>query len=144
MFLFDMKKIDLRDLLYPKVNNINILPFKCIYAFSLLALLCPSVLYVRVLLMAIVLVAAQGSPIVQVSLMIVVNIPVVLYLIKARPYRFKYRRLRIRNYMAIFNEVMLIGFEIGLLVFALMDRDNVDINTKTTALLAMSYYILII
>lgn len=61
MFLFDMKKIDLRNLLYPKINNVNILPFKCVYAFNLLSLLCPSVFYLRGLFIAIVLVAAQDS-----------------------------------------------------------------------------------
>ena len=60
MFLFDMKKIDLRDLLYPKINGINILPFKCIYAFNQLALLCPSAQFIRVLLVAVILVAGQG------------------------------------------------------------------------------------
>lgn len=144
MFLFDMKKIDLRNLLYPKINNVNILPFKCVYAFNLLSLLCPSVFYLRGLFIAIVLVAAQDSAILQLSLMIVVNLPVTLYLIKARPYRFKYRRLRIRNYIAIFNEVVLIGFEIGLLVFALMDRDGASSTIKTTTMLAMSYYLLIV
>ena len=144
MFLFDMKKIDLRDLLYPKINNGNILPFKCVYTFNLLSLLCPSVFYLRGLLISIVLVAAQDSAILQLSLLIVVNVPVAFYLIKARPYRFKYRRLRIRNYIAIFNEVMLIGFEIGLLVFALMDRDGATAATKTTTMLAMSYYLLIV
>lgn len=103
MFLFDMKKIDLRDLLYPKVNGVNILPFKCIYSFNQLSLLCPSVQSIRVLLMAIILVAGQGEPILQTSLLIVVNVAMCLYMIRARPYRFKYRRLRLRNYIAIFN-----------------------------------------
>ena len=110
MFLFDMKKIDLRDLLYPKVNNINILPFKNSYVFSFICLLGPSVKYLRAMLLALVLAAAQGQPIIQISLMIVVNTPVVFYFIKARPYRFKWRRLRFRNYISIFNEVVLIGF----------------------------------
>lgn len=143
MFLFDMKKIDLRDLVYPKINNINILPFKCIYAFNLLSLLCPSVLYLRGFLIALVLVAAQDSAILQLSLMIVLNVAVAFYIIKARPYRFKYRRLRIRNYIVIFNEVCLIGFEIGLLVFALMDKDGVAAATKASAMLVMSYYLLV-
>lgn len=142
MFLFDMKKIDLRDLLYPKVNNINILPFKCVYGFSFLSLLCPSVMYLRGLFVAIVLVAAQGSPIVQIGLLIVVNVAVAMYVIKARPYRFKWRRMRVRNYLAIFNEVTIVGFEIGLLVFALMDQDGVSLETRTQAMLGLSYYLL--
>jgi hypothetical protein len=142
MFLFDMKKIDLRDLLYPKVNNVNILPFKCVYAFKFISLLCPSVLYLRALLLAVILVAAQGEPIIQTSLLIVVNIAVALFMIKARPYRFKWHRLRIRNYLCIFNEVTLIGFEIGLLIFALMERDGVDITTRASSMLGLSYYLL--
>ncbi len=103
MFLFDLKKIDLRELLYPKINNVNILPFTNSYVFSFLCLLCPSVKYLRAMLIAIILAAAQGQPIIQISLMIVVNTPVAFYFIKARPYRFKWKKLRFRNYISIFN-----------------------------------------
>lgn len=39
---------------------------------------------------------------------------------------------------------MLVGFEIGLLVFALMDRDGVAVTVKEKAMVAMSYYLLIL
>ena len=60
----------------------------------------------------------------QMSLCIILNIACLLYFSRARPYSFKFKRRRIRNYIAIFNEVALIVFEFLMLALAILDRDG--------------------
>ena len=58
------------------------------------------------------------------SLCIPLNVLFLLYLSKARPYSFKYKKKRFRNYIVIFNEGSLILFEFMMLVLGILDRDN--------------------
>ena len=57
------------------------------------------------------------------SLCIALNVASLLYFSRARPFSFKYRKRKIRNYIAIFHEVALIIFELLLLALAILDRD---------------------
>ena len=63
------------------------------------------------------------------SLCIVLNTACLLYFSRARPYSFKFKKRRIKNYIAIFNEVALIIFEFLMLVLAILNRDKVS-NTE--------------
>jgi Ca2+/Na+ antiporter len=103
IFMFDKKKIDLSDLQYPKINGANILAFKNIYVFDLLSLFCQCVFFFRGLLLIIIFIAAYNSPLIQIGLAMGINALVLFYIIRSRPYTFKYRGYRVRNYLAIFN-----------------------------------------
>lgn len=50
-----MKKIDLRNIFYPKINNENIFLFRVNYRFNFLALLCLPVTYARGLLISLII-----------------------------------------------------------------------------------------
>ena len=110
IFLSEKKKIDLRDLYYPQVNNQNIFPFRCVYKFSFLALMCPNVLYLRVILLSMFIAVAKTSVQVQMGLAIPLNVLTLMYFCRARPYTFKFRKYRIKNYLVIYHEVALIIF----------------------------------
>jgi hypothetical protein len=88
IFLFEKKKIDLRNVMYPKVNGENILPFKSIYRFNFFALFAPVVTLLRLTLLASIM-AFGTSTIMQMGLAIPLNILALLYFVKARPYSFK-------------------------------------------------------
>ena len=103
IFLFEMKKIDLRNIFYPKINNENIFPFRVHFRFNFLALMCLPVTYLRGLIISLIIALAYSSTMLQMSLCIPINILSLLYFIKSRPYSFKFHKRRIRNYIAIFN-----------------------------------------
>lgn len=88
VFLFERKKIDLRNLLYPKVNNENIMPFKCVYQFNFFALFAPVVIMLRILLLSFIISFASNT-VLQMSLAIALNVLALMYFSKARPYSFK-------------------------------------------------------
>ena len=106
-----MKKIDLRNIMYPKINNENILPFRIIYRFGFLPLACLIFTYIRAIVICIIIAFAKDSTLLALGLCIPLNVLFLLYLSRARPYSFKYKKRRFRNYLAIFNEVSLILFE---------------------------------
>ena len=121
IFLSEKKKIDLRDLYYPQVNNQNIFPFRCVYKFSFLALMCPNVLYLRVILLSMFIAVAKTSVQVQMGLAIPLNVLTLMYFCRARPYTFKFRKYRIKNYLVIYHEVALIIFEFLMLTLGIKD-----------------------
>lgn len=102
IFLFEMKKIDLRNLYYPKINNENILPFRNIYRFSFIPLYCIHVTYLRATILSVILVFGT-STLMQMAMCIPLNVATLLYFIRARPFSFKYKKRRIRNYIAIYH-----------------------------------------
>lgn len=102
IFLFEKKKIDLRNLMYPKVNNENILPFRCNYRFNLIALMTPVVTFMRLTILSIILVFVK-DPVLQLALAISLNFLVLLYYCRARPYSFKLKGYRIKNYLTIYH-----------------------------------------
>lgn len=57
----------------------------------------------------------------QMALCIVLNYACFLYFVRYRPYSFKYKKRRIRNYIAIFHEIALIVFEILMLILGILD-----------------------
>jgi len=61
---------------------------------------------------------------------IVINLLVLLYLAKARPYSFKFKHLRIKNYFAIYHEVCYIGLEILLLIMGGKEKDGASSAQK--------------
>jgi hypothetical protein len=103
VFLSEKKKIDLRDIYYPQINNENIFPFRCVYKYTFLALLCPNVLYLRVILLSAFIALATSSVQLQMSLAIPLNVLALLYFSKSRPYTFKFKKYRIKNYIVIFH-----------------------------------------
>ena len=105
-----MKKIDLRNILYPKINNENMLPFRVIYKFGFLPLACLIFTYIRAIVLSMIIVFGSSSTLIQMGLAIPLNTLFLLYIIKSRPYSFKFKKKRFRNYIAIFNEVSLIIF----------------------------------
>ena len=119
-----MKKIDLRNIMYPKVNNENVLPFRMIYRFTFLALCCLPVTFIRAIILTAIIALGYKDAVLQMSLCIVLNIACLLYFSRGRPYSFKFKKRRIRNYLAIFNEAALIFFELLMLILAIMDRDG--------------------
>ena len=121
IFLSEKKKIDLRDLYYPQINNKNIFPYRCVYKYSFLALMCPNVLYLRVILLSMFIAVAKDSVQLQMGLAIPLNVLTLLYFIRARPYSFKFRKYRIKNYLVIYHEVALILFEFLMLTLGIKD-----------------------
>jgi hypothetical protein len=138
-----MKKIDLRNLYYPKINNENILPFRNIYKFSFLPLCCIIVTYLRATILSLILVFGS-STLLQMSLCIALNVACLLYFSRARPFSFKYRKRKLRNYIAIFHEVSLIIFEFLLLSLGIMDRDMKTAIQKETFSKGIIYYLCIV
>lgn len=138
-----MKKIDLRNLYYPKVNNENILPFRNIYKFSFLPLCCILVTYLRATILSLIIVFGN-STLLQLSLCIALNVACLLYFSRARPFSFKYRKRRIRNYIAIFHEVALIGFELLMLALAILDRDLKTSFEKQSFSMVIIYYLCVV
>ena len=124
IFLFEMKKIDLRNILYPKVNNENVLPFRMIYRFTFLALCCIPVTFLRAIILCAIIGLGEKNTVMQMSLCVILNTACLLYFSRARPYSFKFKKRRIRNYIAIFNEVALIAFEFLMMALAILDRDG--------------------
>lgn len=116
IFLSEKKKIDLRDLAFPKINNKNIFPFKVVYKYNFLAMLCPFINYMQAILLGLVIGLCK-SPMLQMGLAIPINILVLLYHIKARPYSLKINHFKVKNFMIIVNNICLIILEI--LFFAL-------------------------
>jgi Mn2+/Fe2+ NRAMP family transporter len=123
IFLFEKKKIDLRNLMYPKVNNENILPFRCSYRFNLLALFTPVVTLLRLTFISAILIFCADT-VLQMSLCLPVNVITLLYFIKAKPYSFKQKNYRIKNYIAIYHEACLIIFELLMLGLGLLQKNN--------------------
>lgn len=138
-----MKKIDLRNLYYPKINNENILPFRNIYKFSFLPLCCIFVTYLRAIILAVVL-SFGTSTVLQMSLCIPLNVACLLYFSRARPFSFKFNKRKIRNYVAIFHEVALIFFELLMLVLGIMDRDLKTAYEKEKYSNFIIYYLCIV
>lgn len=97
-----MKKIDLRNLYYPKINNENVFPFKNIYRFRIAPLLSPFVTYLRAILISIII-SFCPLTVIQMSLCIPLNILCLMYFSRIRPYSFKFMNKRIRNYTAIYH-----------------------------------------
>lgn len=124
IFLSEKKKIDLRDLYYPQVNNKNIFPFRCVYKYSFLALMCPNVQYLRAILLSMFIAVAKSSVQLQMGLAIPLNVLTLLYFCRARPYSFKFSKYRIKNYVAIYHEVALIIFEFLMLTLGIKDSAN--------------------
>lgn len=88
--------------MYPKINNENILPFKSVYKFNMMALFAPVVMLLRVLLLGIVFNFVNGT-VAQMAVVIPVNFLALLYYARARPYSFKFRKYKIKNYIAIYH-----------------------------------------
>ena len=109
MFLSERKKIDLRNLIYPKINNDNIFPFRVFYRYNVLSMLCLNVTYLRATLLSLFIALAKDSVVLQMSLCIPLNVLTLLYFCRARPYSFKISKYRIKNYFVIFEEVALLG-----------------------------------
>jgi hypothetical protein len=137
IFLFERKKIDLRNLMYPKVNNENILPFKCIYQFNFFALFAPAVTLLRVVLLSLII-SFGPNTVIQMALAIPLNVLALMYFAKARPYSFKERKYRIKNYLAIFNEAGLIIFEGLMLGLGLLQKNGATPDEKE----AFSLYVI--
>ncbi len=62
------------------------------------------------------------------SLAIPLNFLTLLYFIRVKPYSFKYKNYRIKNYIAIYQEVCLLIFELLLLILGVMHRDNISVD----------------
>ena len=122
IFLFEKKKIDLRNLMYPKVNNENILPFKCVYRFNFFALFAPAVTMLRLVLLSFII-SFGPNTVVQMALAIPLNVLALMYFAKARPYSFKERKYKIKNYIAIYNEACLVIFEGLMLGLGLLQKN---------------------
>lgn len=117
VFLYQKKKIDLSDLAFPKINNENIFPFKVVFRYNFLAMICPCINYMQAILLGMVIGLPRDSPMLQMGLAIPINILVLLYYIRARPYSFKVKHYRIKNYLMIINCICLIVLE--MLLFGL-------------------------
>jgi hypothetical protein len=102
VFLSSKKKIDMSNLEYPKINNENVFPFKCIYKYDLFALLHPNVVYLRAILISLIISFAPTTPF-QMGLAIPLNVLSLLYFCKYRPFAFSFRGYHIKNYMAIYH-----------------------------------------
>jgi hypothetical protein len=102
VFNSSSKKIDITNLEYPKINNNNIFPFKCVYRYNKLSLLHPNVVYLRAILLSMIISFAPDSSI-QMGLAIPLNILTLFYFCKYRPFAFKFRGFRIKNYIAIYH-----------------------------------------
>ena len=74
----------------------------------------------------------------QMAVAIPLNVLALLYFSKARPYSFKERKYRIKNYIAIYNEICLIIFESLMLGLGIMQKNL----AASTAKEAFSYYII--
>lgn len=114
----------MRNMFYPKINNENIFPFKCIYKYNILALLCPNVIYLRAIILSAIIALANTSTSLQMGLCIPLNVLVLMYFSKARPYSFKFKHYRIKNYFAIFHEICIIILELLLLALGEKDKNN--------------------
>ena len=139
-----MKKIDLRNILYPKINNENMLPFRVIYRYGFLALSCLIFTYLRAIVLSLILVFASDSTLLQMGLCIPLNVLCLLYFIRARPYSFKYKKRRFRNYIVIFNEVSLILFEFLMLALGILDRDKKSSFEKEEFSYVIIYWLTIV
>jgi hypothetical protein len=84
-----------------------------------LALFCPNVLYLRVILLSMFIALAKTKVQVQMGLAIPLNVLTLLYFSRARPYSFKFQRYRIKNYVVIYHEVCLIIFEFLMLTLGI-------------------------
>lgn len=105
--------------MYPKINNENILPFRCDYRFSLVTLLSPFITLFRLAGLCIIF-AFVKSPIVQLGCSILLNFAVLLYFIRMRPYNFSFKNFRIKNYIAIYHEACLLLFEFLMLILVIL------------------------
>ncbi len=121
IFLSEKKKIDLRNMYYPKINNENIFPFKCIYRYNIFSLLCLNVTILRAILLSAFIALPKTNPLLQMSLCIPLNVLTLLYFCKGRPYTFKFRHYRIKNYVAIYHEACLIIFVLLMLILVIKD-----------------------
>lgn len=75
------------------------------------------------------------------SLCLALNFLTLLYFCKARPYTFKFRRYRIKNYIAIYHEACLIILELLLLVFVIKDRNKATSAEKEDFCYDIIYYL---
>lgn len=139
-----MKKIDLRNIMYPKINNENILPFRIIYRFGFLPLACLIFTYIRAIVICIIIAFAKDSTLLALGLCIPLNVLFLLYLSRARPYSFKYKKKRFRNYIAIFNEVSLLMFEFLMVALAILDRDQKTAFEKESFSYVIIYFLTIV
>ena len=83
--------------------------------------MCPNVLYLRVILLSMFIAVAKTSVQVQMGLAIPLNVLTLMYFCRARPYTFKFRKYRIKNYLVIYHEVALIIFEFLMLTLGIKD-----------------------
>jgi hypothetical protein len=134
----------MRNMYYPKINNENIFPFKCIYRYNVLSLLCSNVLYLRAIVLSAIIALAKKSAQLQMGLCIPLNILVLLYFCKARPYTFKFNHFRIKNYFAIFHEASIIIFELLLLILGMQDQNNATPTEKENFSYYIIYYLVIV
>jgi hypothetical protein len=126
---------------YPKINNENIFPFKCIYRYNNFSLLCPNVNILRAILLSAFIALPKADPILQMALCLALNALTLLYFCKARPYTFKFRRYRIKNYIAIYHEACLIILELLLFVFVVKDRNKATAAEKEEFCKYIIYYL---
>ena len=68
----------------------------------MMALFAPVVMLGRILLLGIVFNFVSGT-VVQIAIALPVNFLALLYYARARPYSFKYRKYKIKNYIAIYH-----------------------------------------
>lgn len=105
--------------------------------------MCLPVTYLRIILLSIFIVFAD-STIAQMSLCIPLNVLCLLYFIKARPYSFKFKKRRFRNYIAIFNEATLIIFEILMLALGMLHRDGFSAAQKQEFSMTIVIYLIVV
>jgi len=79
------------------------------YRFNFLALFCPVVTMVRLIGISVVMVFGT-STIMQMALAIPINFLALLYFSRAKPYSFKEKKYRIKNYIAIYHEACILIF----------------------------------
>lgn len=90
---------------------------------------CIFVTYLRSILLSIILVFGN-STVLQMGLCLPVNVLCLMYFIKARPYSFKFRKRRLRNYIAIFHEAALLIFELLMLILGVYDKNMLSAFEK--------------
>lgn len=95
---------------YPKINNENIFPFRCIYKYNALSTLCLNVTYLRAIILSAIISLSKSDAVLQMALAIPLNVLTLMYFSKAKPFTFKFKHLRIKNYFAIYHEVCIIIF----------------------------------
>jgi len=99
------------------------------------------VLYLRVIVLSIFIALAHSSVELQMGLCIPLNVLALLYFCKARPYSFKFKRYRIKNYIVIYHEVCLIIFEFLMLTLGIKDSVGATALEKEAFANYIIYYL---